>query len=119
MKNKFIVHQEESDRKSQEIINNSPIINNYQKKFMESTNINSYVIQKAKESEPYMTNFNIERNLNLNYEPEKIAKEQEELRNFPQIFESQNPSITISGIEYTTLLIPKMCVEKLKTILFG
>ena len=114
VKNRFIVHQNCGKDKKKELDNNSSFNNTYQKKIIESINFH-----KAKENQISNANFNIEKNLNFNYDSTKLLKEQNELRNFPQIFESQNPSITISGIEYTTLLIPKMCVEKLKTILFG
>ena len=36
----------------------------------------------------------------------------------PQIFESQNSSIMIGGIEYTTLLIPKRYLGKIKAKLY-
>ena len=120
IKNRFIVHQNCEKDTKMELGNNSSFNNTYQKKIIESNNINCFDnIHKPKENEVSNANFNIEKNLNFNYESTKLLREQKELRNFPQIFESQNPSITISGIEYTTLLIPRMCVEKLKTILFG
>lgn len=38
--------------------------------------------------------------------------------NIPQIFESQNSSIMIGGIEYTTLLVPKRYLGKIKAKLY-
>ena len=32
----------------------------------------------------------------------------------PQIFESNAPSILINGLEYTTILVPKQFIEKIK-----
>ena len=37
----------------------------------------------------------------------------------PQIFESQNSSIMIGGIEYTTLLVPKKYLGKIRAKMFG
>ena len=37
----------------------------------------------------------------------------------PQIFESQNSSIMIGGVEYTTLLVPKKYLGKIRAKMFG
>ena len=118
-KNRFIIHQEAKEKRNF-IFKNSKINNDYyQKNKIISTHMtiqNDFKeknINNANENEYKVPD-------NKNSINEKgFSGYQNDVINFPQIFESQNPGILISGIEYTTLLIPKMCVEKFKSILFG
>lgn len=45
---------------------------------------------------------------------QKKEKEKQENSFMPQIFESQAPSTIINGIEYTTILVPKIYLKKIK-----
>lgn len=119
-KNKFIVNKEEKQKIRNDSMNtysdnntnqNNNIIDNKKMNCQENT-------KQTKENEIVSNSFKIEGNEN-SHAIAASSNVQDELRNLPQIFESQNPGITISGIEYTTLLVPKMCVEKLKSILFA
>ncbi len=82
------------------------------------------IVKKNKniENENYINNINLKENYksdfdltnmqNENFESDKEEKQEKSF--MPQIFESQAPPIIINGIEYTTLLIPKVYLKKIK-----
>lgn len=67
-------------------------------------------------------NYNYKQNFKENNYDIKISKiqkssienERKKKSYIPQIFESQAPSIKINGLEYTTVLVPKKYIEKIK-----
>lgn len=61
----------------------------------------------------YKQNFK-ENNYDINIQKSSIKNEREKKSYIPQIFESQAPSIKINGLEYTTVLVPKKYIEKIK-----
>jgi hypothetical protein len=64
----------------------------------------------------YKQNFK-ENNYDINMakiQKSSIKNEREKKSYIPQIFESQAPSIKINGLEYTTVLVPKKYIEKIK-----
>ena len=82
--------------------------------------INNYINEK--DMNIHNNNYNYKQNFNENnYDINKpkiqktnIENEREKKSNIPQIFESLAPSIKINGLEYTTILVPKKYIEKIK-----
>lgn len=126
-KNKFLLSQEE---KKNIFFNNNNINSSLNSNYINFTQNNSYNnnynMKKIDEYSDAMKKdyqnqdigSNIRENNNFirgNY----LYNERNKNYNFPQIFESQNAELIIGGIEYTTLLIPKMCAEKIKSLIFN
>ncbi len=98
-------------------------INNYNidKKKYNSKKYNSKK-NKNIENENYINNINLKDNYKSdfdlsNMQNENLESDKEEKQEklfMPQIFESQAPPIIINGIEYTTVLMPKVYLKKIK-----
>jgi hypothetical protein len=88
------------------------------------SNLRNGININIKEKDLYIkkNNYNCKQNFkenNYDINMEKIQKssiinEREKKSYIPQIFESQAPSIKINGLEYTTVLVPKKYIEKIK-----
>lgn len=82
------------------------INNNINEKDIYIQNKNYYYKQNVKEN-----NYDINM---AKIQKSSIENEREKKSYIPQIFESQAPSIKINGLEYTTVLVPKKYIEKIK-----
>ena len=81
-----------------------------------NNNINEKDIYIQNNNYNYKQNFK-ENNYDINMakiQKSSIGNEREKKSYIPQIFESQAPSIKINGLEYTTVLVPKKYIEKIK-----
>lgn len=81
-----------------------------------NNNINEKDIYIQNNNYNYKQNFK-ENNYDINMakiQKSSIENEREKKSYIPQIFESQAPSIKINGLEYTTVLVPKKYIEKIK-----
>jgi hypothetical protein len=88
------------------------------------SNLGNGINNNIKENDLYIKNNNYnykqnfkENNYDINMakiQKSNIKNEREKKSYIPQIFESQAPSIKINGLEYTTVLVPKKYIEKIK-----
>jgi hypothetical protein len=88
------------------------------------SNLGNGINNNIKENDLYIKNNNYnykqnfkENNYDINMakiQKSNIKNEREKKSYIPQIFESQAPSIKINGLEYTTILVPKKYIEKIK-----
>jgi hypothetical protein len=85
------------------------------------SNLCNGINKNIKEKDIYIKNNNYnykqnfkENNYDINIQKSSIKNEREKKSYIPQIFESQAPSIKINGLEYTTILVPKKYIEKIK-----
>ena len=85
------------------------------------SNLCNGINKNIKEKDIYIKNNNYnykqnfkENNYDINIQKSSIKNEREKKSYIPQIFESQAPSIKINGLEYTTVLVPKKYIEKIK-----
>lgn len=126
----FNFSKKQSKNTKPNVINSSIININSAKKRNKSTQNKSFY-DKLNYNINYKNN---ENELNKNFQNQEIEKENllkssnaaNEIEKvnlkdsyIPQVFESQNSSTIIGGVEYTTLLVPKKYLGKIKSQIFG
>lgn len=126
----FNFSKKQSKNTKPNVINSSIININSAKKRNKSTQNKSFY-DKLNYNINYKNN---ENELNKNFQNQEIEKENllkssnaaNEIEKvnlkdsyIPQVFESQNSSTIIGGVEYTTLLVPKKYLGKIRAKMFG